>query len=66
MRTETTSGYRLRSARLRPARRLFAVRHRIFTPAETIDGAPDERLAIMENLAASSQRRRHNHGQLPD
>ena len=31
--------------------RLFAVRHRIFTPAETIDGAPDDRLAIMEGFA---------------
>jgi hypothetical protein len=32
-------------------RRLFAVRHRIFAPAETIDGAPDERLAVMEGFA---------------
>jgi hypothetical protein len=31
--------------------RLFAVRHRIFSPSETIDGAPDERLAVMENFA---------------
>jgi hypothetical protein len=31
--------------------RLFAVRHRIFTPDETIDGAPDERLAVMEEFA---------------
>jgi len=31
--------------------RLFALRHRIFTPNETIDGAPDERLAVMEGFA---------------
>jgi hypothetical protein len=31
--------------------RLFQARHRIFTPQETIDGAPDERLAIVEELA---------------
>lgn len=31
--------------------RLFTARHRIFTPQETIDGAPDERLAIMEEFA---------------
>jgi hypothetical protein len=31
--------------------RLFALRHRIFTPEETIDGAPDDRLAVMEEFA---------------
>lgn len=31
--------------------RLFAARHRIFTPQETIDGAPDERLKVMEEFA---------------
>jgi hypothetical protein len=31
--------------------RLFTARHRIFTPHETIDGAPDERLAVMEEFA---------------
>jgi hypothetical protein len=31
--------------------RLFATRHRIFSPSETIDGAPDHRLAIMEGFA---------------
>jgi len=31
-------------------RRLFVLRHRIFTPQETIDGAPDERLAVMEGF----------------
>ena len=32
-------------------RRLFAVRHRIFSPSETIDGAPDDRLGVMEGFA---------------
>ena len=32
-------------------RRLFAVSHRIFTPAETIDGTQDEQLAVMEGFA---------------
>ena len=31
--------------------RLFRTKHRIYTPHETIDGAPDERLAIMEGFA---------------
>jgi hypothetical protein len=31
--------------------RLFQARHRIFTPQETIDGQPDERLAVMEEFA---------------
>lgn len=31
--------------------RLFVAKHRIYTPDETIDGAPDERLAIMEGFA---------------
>jgi len=31
--------------------RLFASRHRIFTPQETIDGSQDERLGIMEDFA---------------
>lgn len=31
--------------------RLFQARHRIFTPQETIDGQPDERLAVMEGIA---------------
>lgn len=31
--------------------RLFTARHRIFTPQETIDGAPDERLKVMEEFA---------------
>lgn len=31
--------------------RLFIAKHRIYTPDETIDGAPDERLAIMEEFA---------------
>ena len=32
--------------------RLFIAKHRIYTPDETIDGAPDERLAIMEGVRA--------------
>jgi hypothetical protein len=31
--------------------RLFKARHKIFTPQETIDGGPDERLAVMEEIA---------------
>jgi hypothetical protein len=31
--------------------RLFQARHRIFTPEETIDGQPDERLAVVEEFA---------------
>jgi len=31
--------------------RLFRTKHRISTPDETIDGEPDERLAIMEGFA---------------
>jgi hypothetical protein len=31
--------------------RLFKAKHRIYTPDETIDGEPDERLAIMEGFA---------------
>ena len=31
--------------------RLFTLRHKILTPDETIDGEPDERLAVMEEFA---------------
>ncbi len=31
---------------------LFRAKHRIYTPDETIDGEPDERLAIMERFAS--------------
>lgn len=31
--------------------RLFTLRHGILTPDETIDGEPDERLAVMEEFA---------------
>jgi hypothetical protein len=31
--------------------RLFVAKHRIYTPDETIDGAPDKRLVIMEGFA---------------
>jgi len=31
--------------------RLFTLRHQILTPDETIDGEPDERLAVMEEFA---------------
>jgi hypothetical protein len=31
--------------------RLFQARHRLFTPEDTIDGQPDERLAVIEEFA---------------